>query len=749
VEPKTGQYSVLYRGESWYGTGAVSVFAGQRWYRSAALAGSGDKDGKLVVHDLKTGAGKDLFGAFEFLDLYWKLPETGAGLITGFKVYRDRPYIVFVQKFPGGVPRYANGAWAVPSVIFPQFAPKSPGARKDLHAWTSGGMGAHFLARGDAAGLQGTVDILLLADRDYHTLVLSPFRNYLVATQQSSQSMIHCGIEGLVETLPAGFEHEHILVAGKGILDTFRGWGQALLERSGKEPLSKYQDDVLKYLVYMDDYGAYYREHGFKEEGYGSYEDVILGVEAEAKRNGLRIGAYHIYDQDQLRYQEGLFEPRADLFPRGPQWLRERLGKPLRCYYLWLAANSPYRKQFAFLETQPASEPRWMGDVFYSPEYWRYTADKMASWGCVCLQHDYLSAYERDGKRSGGVKAMMSRIDTMDTYFRNMAAALREKGMTSHYCMQLPRNVLQSTENPVMVSLQGSRDHHVATRRNVLATDDTDPYVWRHLIFTSAFYGAAGIWPSRDQTQTMADANAYEDILLANLLGGSIELGHRIGECDFDLVRKTFREGDGLILKPDRPIAPLDRCYIDGGAVGYTESSISGKKWYYVLSFPAASYLPDFKPADLGVSGRWAVYHHDAGFATVQDAAVPVNLRREVKHEYFVVAPLLGNGMAVFGDTAKFVTMADKRLALVETSGEALRVGVISNDVRNPIVTGYSPRRPGRVSSGAQEIPEVTSLARLKAARSGWFWDYQSKLWHVKIDFKGAAEMEARQFQIQ
>jgi len=234
---------------------------------------------------------------------------------------------------------------------------------------------------------------------------------------------------------------------------------------------------------------------------------------------------------------------------------------------------------------------------------------------------------------------------------------------------------------------------------------------------------------------------------VANLLGGSIQLGHRIGECNFDLLRHTYREGDGLILKPDRPIVPIDRCYQDGCALGYTESNFAGKRWYYVLSLPAAAYALNFTPADLG-AGKSVVYDWDTGTAFTRNSDSPVALAREAKHEYFVVAPILPNGMAVIGDPEKFVTMADMRIASVEATQEGVQVGVLSNQEWNPVTVGYAGRRPAGVEAGNVKLEEVSSLDRLKAAKSGWFWDYQTMLWHVKMDFAGAANMETRIFRI-
>jgi hypothetical protein len=735
----------------------VSVLQNKRWYRSADVnypeaAENGHASGKLTLEDIEHASGKDRWGEYETIDLNWVVPGSDVVLVTGFRLYDERPFLVFEQKFPKGFKNYASGNWITPSVAFPQFLTTFDN-RNDLYSWTSGGMFTHRFSYGTASSLGGTVDLLLLSDRDYATAILSPFANYLVATQQSqpvasrnetnpNKLAISCGIEGLVEEIPAGFEHAHLLVVGQGIGKTFQSWGAALLERAGKNIPSKYEGDNLKYPVYWDDYGSYYREHGFKEEGYKAYEDIILGIADDARKHGLRIGAYQVQDEDQLHDHEGLFEPREDLFPHGLKWLHEKLGAPLEAYYCWLAPKGPYPEKYPHFTTLSGQTPgAGMGDVYYSLDYWTQTAEKVSSWGDILFQHDFESVYEGD-------PVMMAGVDRMNIYFKNMAKALAAKGITMQYCMQLPRNIIESTENPIMVSVQGSWDHHVPSSEPAKQVHDDDPYVWKHLMFTSAFYGAVGIWPSRDNIQTMADPNAFEDVLLANLLGGEIQLGHRIGECNFDLVRKTYREGDDLIFKPDRPIVPLDRCYSEGCAVGYTVSERNGHEWFYVLSLPRAGSLQAFSVSDLGLGGEWAVYNFDTHEVSIAEAGTLIPLQQEAKHEYFVVAPLLANGMAVIGDTEKFVTMGEKRIASVEVTTEGVKVGVVSNQDWNPVTVGYAQQSPASVEMGNSKLEEVSSRDRLESAKSGWFWDHQTKLWHVKVDFAGAVNMETRVFTI-
>jgi hypothetical protein len=195
-------------------------------------------------------------------------------------------------------------------------------------------------------------------------------------------------------------------------------------------------------------------------------------------------------------------------------------------------------------------------------------------------------------------------------------------------------------------------------------------------------------------------------------------------------------------------VAPLDRCYHEGCAVGFTESTKNENRWFYLISLPSAGYLSAFDISDLAVAGRWLIYNYDKGEASAVDAGTPINLRRNAKHEYFVIAPLFENGMAVIGDTDKFITMAETRVASLEVDRGSLHIAVISNRVKNPIITGYSERSPLGVEAESDSLERASSLEQLKARRSGWYWNPQTKLWYVKEDFESVKNMEPRFFKI-
>ncbi len=72
----------------------------------------------------------------------------------------------------------------------------------------------------------------------------------------------------------------------------------------------------------------------------------------------------------------------------------------------------------------------------------------------------------------------------------------------------------------------------------------------------------------------------------------------------------------------------------------------------------------------------------------------------------------------------------------------------MSNQEWNPVTVGYAGQRPAGVNVENTELNEVSSLDGLRSAKSGWFWDRQTKLWHVKIDFGSAVNMETRVFKM-
>src|SRR5262249_28417249 len=95
VDQAEGTYRVLYRGQPWFGKGIVSALVNERWYRSVSGAHPQMKpySGSLELKGANTGTAKDKLGVYDFVDLTWEVPAGGTRIVTGFRLYRERPFI--------------------------------------------------------------------------------------------------------------------------------------------------------------------------------------------------------------------------------------------------------------------------------------------------------------------------------------------------------------------------------------------------------------------------------------------------------------------------------------------------------------------------------------------------------------------------------------------------------------------------------------------------------------------------------
>ena len=99
-------------------------------------------------------------------------------------------------------------------------------------------------------------------DNSANTFVISPATNFMVAsTSMQADGTISSGIDTAVSSLPQGFTHQTLLVAGQGIDATFRTWGETLSSLLGKGTVSNDADLSLRSLGYWTDNGANYYYH--------------------------------------------------------------------------------------------------------------------------------------------------------------------------------------------------------------------------------------------------------------------------------------------------------------------------------------------------------------------------------------------------------------------------------------------------------------------------------------------------------
>jgi hypothetical protein len=265
--------------------------------------------------------------------------------------------------------------------------------------------------------------------------------------------------------------------------------------------------------------------------------------------------------------------------------------------------------------------------------------------------------------------------------------------------MATPADFAQTVTLTQVTSVRTSGDHgYIATPGQL----------WAWFCTTNALARSLGLMPFKDVFRADADVagdNGEPEALLSALSTGPVALGDRVGRMDAALALRTCR-ADGLLIKPDVPVAATDESMVNSAAfqsellVAECFSDHPAGRWVYVVGLHAnpsdEPVTGDIAFAGLGASapaGEVAAWDWRAGTATrlPRDATWPTTLPRE-GWTYLVLAPVLPAGLAVIGDTSKFVTAGDARLEVIATDTGARLV--VKGPAESVTITGWAERTP-------------------------------------------------------
>ena len=136
--------------------------------------------------------------------------------------------------------------------------------------------------------------------------------------------------------------------------------------------------------------------------------------------------------------------------------------------------------------------------------------------------------------------------------------------------------------------LQGTNYSNLTTLR--VSQDGFGPTRWTEFLYASKFAGAIGVWPFSDVFMS-TDMN---NLLLATLSAGPLGIGDPLGGISAANLLKAVRP-DGVIVKPDVPLTPVDSVYIsdaqgvDTPMVAATYSDFGGMRANYIFAYTRAS----------------------------------------------------------------------------------------------------------------------------------------------------------------
>jgi hypothetical protein len=628
------------------------------------------------LKNVAASQGRDVIGDYQQIAFEW---QDGQKLMSGqIRIYNEKALALFSQT--------CGAAEETPPAAFPAFT-KLP---ESLHIFS---YGHHEFAPPDFSTTEISTPWLLFDD-DVDAFVISPASHFMVASMiGDGRKEVASGFNPNLRNLPAGFTQQTIVAFGKGINKTWDLWGRALVDLQGSKRPADDADAVLKYLGYWTDNGAnYYYNYDFDKGYAGTLQSLVeryrqeqipiryLQLDSwwyyktttdadgkpgkEKKSNRLPAGEWNRYG--------GLLEYRAhtDLFPNGLDAFQKTVGLPLITHNRWIDPASPYHQRYE-ISGVAAVDPKW----------WDSIADYMKASGIATYEQDWLDRIYTYSP------AFSSNVDTGAAFLDNMARACQEQGITMQYCMPYPCYFLQGSRYENLTSIRTSGDRFNTNK-------------WNDFLYTSRLASSMGIWPWADVYMS----GEINNVLLSTLSAGPVGTGDAMGAENKANLFQAVR-ADGVIVKPDASIVPLDRSYIadaEKKAVPMTASTYTdhdGIKTEYVFAFNRPKTPDDkvhFTLGELGVNGPAYVYDYFSGASQRLDARAKFSapLARDAS-AFYVVAPVGKSGIAFLGDKDKFVGTGRQRIEWLHDEAGKLTVGVVlAANEKSVVLHGYAPSVP-------------------------------------------------------
>jgi len=518
-------------------------------------------------------------------------------------------------------------------------------------------------------------------DDHANTFILSPASHYMnAALSLGPHNELVSGISADVEDIPPGFVAMSALVIAPGINRAFETWGHFLTDLAGKKRPANDADFSLKHLGYWTDHGAqyYYRF----EETLG-YIGTLLKVRDQFRDMNIKLGYVQLDSWFYPKGHEGkwksadplgggtyLYEASRELFPDGLGAFQKQLGLPLVAHNRWIDDHSPYRKKHAI-----------SGNVSVDPRLWADWMRYLRASGVRAYEQDWLS----------GPAVPERNLTSGELFMDAMAKAAGKEGIALQYCMPLPRHFLQGTRYSNLLTIRVSGDRFVKGH-------------WTSFLFNGRLASALGEWPWTDVFMSSETSN----LLLSTLSASIVGVGDALGEIDRANLNRVIR-ADGVIVKPDDAITPLDATYIEQAndrrlpivAAAHTRHQRSITSYVFAFGQPAEQRTARLSPSALGHKGPVYAYNYFDGYGMHLQPGQAVEFAVPDDGAYWIVVPLGPSGVGFLGDSGKFVSNGRKRVARIMDTGVLTARVIFSAGERRLRFYGFSLARPKVRAAGA------------------------------------------------
>lgn len=614
--------------------------------------------------NITVDTGSDGIGSYQEVDFNY-VDKNSASRGGGIRAYNAHPVVLFIDSYLSTAPN---------TTPFPQLGTYPNNL---YHMSYQYAFAQHTFSKFEADSPW------FYFDKQGNSFVLSPASNFMIATTVKTNGVISSGIDATISTLPAGFVHRTFLVIGQGVNAVFGIWGHAMTSLQGKSRPANDSDVTLNKLGYWTDHGATYYYNYDPNLGYAG---TLIAAYNSFKRASIPLGYIQLdswwYPKGPSHtwtdHNGGIYTYNADptIFPNGLSPFQQ-LAIPLVTHAKQIDASSPYRSQYTM-----------SNNVSTDPKYWNMVAGYLQSNGVATYEQDWLAQ-----------KALpATNLTDPDAFMNNMAKSMSAAGLTMQYCMPLPRHFLQSSLYNNLTSIRVSGDRFSNAR-------------WDDFLYASDLASALGVWPWSDVFMSTETDN----LLLATLSAGVVGVGDAIGAESATNLLQTIR-ADGVIVKPDAPIVPVDSSFIQDAqalntpmvASTYTDFG-GGMRALYAFAYARASHslaAASFTPASLGLPGSVYVYNYFTGVGTVVPAGGTFT-DTVSSGSYYIVVPVGRSGIAFLGDAGKFVSLGKKRITQLTDTGSVQASVTFATGETSLTLYGDAPSRP-HVTASDGSVGAVT-----------------------------------------
>jgi hypothetical protein len=617
--------------------------------------------------------GSDGIGSYQEIDFNY-IDKNSASRGGGIRAYTSTPAVLFIDQYLSTTTN---------TLPFPRLTttPHNPYHLSYRYAFAQYTFSQY-----------GTDSPLFSFDGQGNSYIISPASNFMLGNLAVTKSgVVISGINPLITALPAGFLHQTLLVIGSGINNVIQTWGYALTNLTGKMRPANDDGVTLNTLGYWTDHGAYYY---YNDDPTLGYAGTLQAVYNSFKQAGIPLGYMQLDDwwypkgpkQIWSARNYGIATYNADptLFPGGLAAFQQQLGIPLLTHAKYVDTSSPYHSQYAM-----------SNNVVIDPNYWNTTANYLQSSGVVTYEQDWLN----------NLALPATNLTDPDAFMNNMASAMSAAGLTMQYSMPLPRHFLQSSLYNNLTSIRVSGDRFSNAR-------------WDNFLYASELASALGVWPWSDVFMSTETDN----LLLSTLSAGVVGVGDAIGTESATNLLQSIR-ADGVIVKPDKPIVPVDSSFLQDAqalntpmvASTYTDFG-GGMRALYVFAYARGTNSPasaNFTPDSLGLQGSVYVYNYFTGAGTVVPAGGTFS-DTVSSGSYYIVVPVGQSGIAFLGDAGKFVSLGKKRITQLTDMGSVQATVTFAAGETSLTMQGYAPVQPNVTASdgsvGAVTYNSATGL---------------------------------------